>query len=1068
MRIADFVFTPWPLMTTSQITLFSSIVALFILEIYKTLLPSNSPSSRAVRINTVLFLSFFLSIISAMSCALIQKWCYEYLKSAYPWAAPHECGRVRTYLFQGLAMRGFIYGTHALLHTSVFLFFWAISDFFHTVHDQFGNVTSYTLYVSAIIYILLSISPLVFSNSPCNTPLTPLLRIGWITLIIIIRSPLWCLSRNRDLTGFPYYKGIQFDRARLYSIKAEERAEKLESYAMKWLFTENVFSDKDMDMFLEGLPGYISSSHTKKGQLDKYLTADYILSRIKEHLITCATSVELSDEASIARVSSSAQALLLIFQYSPARKQDSPVPDKRYVESQLQRTYIQRLMEDFQTLCGMDDEMIALRASCIRALAVQCLLSELVPQDSRTTDSRPFRVSLIPIYVFLFPDQNLATIGLLDHGETFDESPVARDIMTMWKNLLHHGSLANLTKLAQAVRDRERAPPSTLSFCWKALDILLTHLKRIDSEESNFAQRDFDNLHKTIRTYAHEEQGFRVMRLLDILNTVARGRRLLMVFSSHPMYRNRADVVFGKDYLRNGDLLEAFAHCLPDFISKNPNTCREFMEEIVHQDNLWTSLQENLLSNTERSDADSPTPDKLRVFEHCCTVLDLAFSVLEDSREVDWRAPEFGSLSKHFESFIDHNFQGPFVIINFRVGVINARFCKALLAQFSNDLDREGTVSFRSQWDVTSLARLVRTLGLERDEEEANFWYTYDNRGHIGAEFRAKALEMIRRTECDGPLLIFCRLGHLAVMAIVLDHSGLESEDIEVVMKLQSKVIEKRRLPLNKASTTVWEELDQLRKQVTDLCDESTGKDRRIQILYGLLQLIDDVYELRSSGSEGPYQIEHAEEQGLETLAVNSTSSLGESRRISNRFGSPSEPTAVTGGPSSGTQTRTSEGEGGFGRASSLLLLRASIDLQPERPVDNVLDREMMSYGRTESSRSYELSSHSLASHYPLPSPVTVRGPGVRTMPRRSVTVPIPSTSSYFPYMGGGQNPFMRQSSSRFTPSRSSSPTLASTDVLSTSRRDAHTALPNPAASPQTFFLAPVTEDESSRPPSRL
>jgi hypothetical protein len=255
---------------------------------------------------------------------------------------------------------------------------------------------------------------------------------------------------------------------------------------------------------------------------------------------------------------------------------------------------------------------------------------------------------------------------------------------------------------------------------------------------------------------------------------------------------------------------------------------------------------------------------------------------------------------------------------------------------------------------------------------------------------------------------------------------------------------------------------------VTDLCDESTGKDRRIQILYGLLQLIDDVYELRSSGSEGPYQIEHAEEQGLETLAVNSTSSLGESRRISNRFGSPSEPTAVTGGPSSGTQTRTSEGEGGFGRASSLLLLRASIDLQPERPVDNVLDREMMSYGRTESSRSYELSSHSLASHYPLPSPVTVRGPGVRTMPRRSVTVPIPSTSSYFPYMGGGQNPFMRQSSSRFTPSRSSSPTLASTDVLSTSRRDAHTALPNPAASPQTFFLAPVTEDESSRPPSRL
>jgi hypothetical protein len=951
-------------------------------------------------------------------------------------------------------MRGFIYGTHALLHISVFLFFWAISDFFHTVHEQFGNIASYTLYVSAIIYILLSISPLMFSNSPCNTPMTPLLRTGWIAFLIIIRFPLWCLSRDRsrpfDLTGFPYYEGIQFNRARLYSIKAEERAEKLELYAMKWLFTETVFSDKDMDMFLEGLPGYIFSSHTKKGQLDKYLTADYILSRIKEHLITCATSVELSDEASIARVSSSTNALFLIlFQYSPAREQYSPMPDKRYVESQLQRTYIQRLMEDFQTLCDMNDQMIALRASCIRALAVQCLLSELVPQDSRTTDSRPFPVSLVPIYAFLFPSHNLATIGQLDHGRTYDEGSVARDIMVMWKNLIHHGPLANLTKLAQAVRDGERALPSTLSFCWKALDMLLKHLGSIASEGSNFAQRDFDNLHKNIRTYVREDQGFRVTRLLDILDTVARGRRLLMVFSNHPIYHNRADVVFGKEYLRNGDLLEAFAHSLPDFISKNiPKACREFMEEVVSQDNLWTSLQENI-SNTERSDADSHTPDNLRVFGHCCTVLDLTFSVLEDSREVDWRAPEFGSLSRHFESFIEQNFQGP-GIINFRVGVINARFCKALLAQFGNDLDREGIVSFRSQWDVISLARLVCTLGLVRDEEDADFWNSYVNRGQIGAEFKARAHEMIHRTERDGPLLIFCRLGHLAVMAVVLDHSGLESEDIEVVMELQRKVIEKRRLPLNKTSTTVWEALDQLRNRVIDLCDERTKKDRGNQVLYGLLQLIDDVDEHRPTESEGPDQSVHAKEQGPETLvAVDSTSSLGDLRRIDNRFGSLSEPTTVTGGPSSGT--RICESEGSFGRTSSLLLLRAFIDMQP---VDNILDREMMPHGRAESPHSYELSFHSLASPYPSPPLVTVQGPGVRMMPRRSSSTPIPTISSYFPYVGGGQRPFRRQ-------------TLANTDAPSTSRRDAPTAPPDPAAGPQKHHLTPVTEDESSRSPSR-
>jgi len=65
-----------------------------------------------------------------------------------------------------------MYGTHVLLHMSVFLFFWAISDYFYTVYPPFGLVTRYTLVAAAVVYILLSISPLIFSNSPYNTPVT--------------------------------------------------------------------------------------------------------------------------------------------------------------------------------------------------------------------------------------------------------------------------------------------------------------------------------------------------------------------------------------------------------------------------------------------------------------------------------------------------------------------------------------------------------------------------------------------------------------------------------------------------------------------------------------------------------------------------------------------------------------------------------------------------------------------------------------------------------------------------------------------------------------------------------
>jgi hypothetical protein len=938
-------------------------------------------------------------------------------------------------------MRRFMYGTHVLLHISVFLFFWAIGDFFYTVDHLFGVVARYALVAASIVYVLLSISPLISNNSPYNTPITLLLRVGWIILHIINRFPSWFPSWYRrepfDLTGLKYYQGIHFDRAQFYSMEAGKRAENIEPYAMKWLFTDDDFSDDDMDKFLEGLPGYMSSSHTKKGQLDQYLTADPILSRIKEHFITCATSVGLSDEARIERVSSCVKALLRIFQYSREYKQkaveSSPelAPDKLKRELELQRKYTQELINHFKSLSDMVDQEIALRASCIGALAVQGLLSQLA-QDNRKTDKSQFPISLIPIYEFsLPPNDNTDTMRQPDGGHRSKPEE-------MWDSLLQDGPLTNLTTLAQAIRDREDAPPSNLSFCWKTLDKLLKQLGTIRFKGSTHAQDRFDKLHEDIRTYVRDdERGFRVTPLLEILDIVARGQRLLTLFSGYPKYQakyhNRPDVVFGKEYLQNSDLLEAFADCLPHFISNNsldnsPEVSRDLMEKVVRDDNLWTSLQVNLW-NIQRSDR--PTPDKHRVFEDCCTVVYLAFLIPEDSREVDRRAPEFESLAQNWWPFIEHCFRVQVTFMgkatNFRVGVIKARFCNALLARFSNDI-KEGTVSFRSQWDVASLARLIRTLGLW-DKENLEFWNSYVNGGHIGAEFTTKALEMIDIIARDGPLLIFCLLGHLTVSAVPLDQSGLEFEDIEKVRKLQVKVIDKERLHLNRPSDKVWGEVGQMRKQVHDLLGKNAGKD--IKILQDLLQLIDDVYNLRfsGSGSEGPSQSNPAEEQGCKASDAKILTSSSESRGITNRCSFDSESTSVSGGgPPSGTPT--GEREVGFGRACSLLFPGAFIDFQPENPAVKVLDRERETYVpvRAESLQSDESGSRGLPSH------ATVqRTPGVRIMGRSTVTS---ISAIHLPVLGDArQHGFTRQTDSGYSGTLGLSlVTPASTSVLSTSR----------------------------------
>jgi hypothetical protein len=99
------------------------------------------------------------------------------------------------------------------------------------------------------------------------------------------------------------------------------------------------------------------------------------------------------------------------------------------------------------------------------------------------------------------------------------------------------------------------------------------------------------------------------------------------------------------------------------------------------------------------------------------------------------------------------------------------------------------------------------------------------------------------------------------------------------------------------------------------------------------------------------------------SVARHSTSLSAESTGIrSKQFSFASDSTVVTGRPSSGSQN--SDGEDGFESASSLLISRAFIDLQPERPADKVLDREKTDV-RSESPQSFKSGFHSPLSRHP-------------------------------------------------------------------------------------------------------
>jgi hypothetical protein len=353
------------------------------------------------------------------------------------------------------------------------------------------------------------------------------------------------------------------------------------------------------------------------------------------------------------------------------------------------------------------------------------------------------------------------------------------------------------------------------------------------------------------------------------------------VFQDHPdpKYHCKADLVFGKDHIRNTDLFRAFAHCLPHFVTHHPKqSVAELMEGLVLRDHLWTSLQVHLANSLQPN---SSIQTMLHVFETCCIVIDAAFVALENSN-VDWRAPDFGSLAHYFELFVTDCFQGIFIerAIAFRVGLIKARFCKAILSQFLDEFKSKGTVIFRSHWDVASLARVFYSLGVG-DHADVEFWKSFVDGGPVDPAFMAKTHAMLHKAQRDAPLLNFCKLGHLGMMAVPFEGSGLDDTEFKKLLDLMQKLMQGSdpRLPLTNASTPVWERSYQLREEVVDVCKRISSNEADIgerstyenevdmKLMKALLEKIDAIYLSSAAAQEHrPYGRAQAQPSGTSAV----------------------------------------------------------------------------------------------------------------------------------------------------------------------------------------------------------
>ncbi|KAI0262551.1 hypothetical protein BC834DRAFT_971921 [Gloeopeniophorella convolvens] len=518
-------------------------------------------------------------------------------------------------------------------------------------------------------------------------------------------------------------------------------------------------------------------------------------------------------------------------------------------------------MKHLVPFCGSPDPTVALRASCVMGLAIQGFLASLARSDPQDTDVRTFPGYLLPLYYTIqswkTSDVSRWSYVSIIPASTIHPPPSDQE---MWSDLLYDAPLINLAVLANAVLSRSSAQEVHLTMPWKTLEALLKAFDIVQVRASPETQSRFHDVHGRVRSSINRHEGGRIIvPLLDTLDIVARGLRLSEVFASVPgtrLLRSQVEILFGRDQLRNHDLLEAFVSHLPGYIASTPpDVSRALMERIVNEDQLWEKLHVNLSKCFLPT---IPFSEKMRIVKMFHDLLDELFVLLEGSPNIDWHAPEFDLLIGHLSRYDREVARGMLVdrSLVFRDDFFTAQFCHASLAQFAVLASRGDPLTMYS---IGSLIRIFVDLEAG-EEEEVRFWGSRRSQGVNGPELRMKAEKMVISLLRNGPLSNFYRLGMLSFDMVQDETGDSVSENVKKTWKLLEKIIDSTLMPMGGASPRLWFHFDHFRDTVRNAATVASA--RGVKHLLPLLEMVNRVDALPRAATDDVQSTDDSSEDG--------------------------------------------------------------------------------------------------------------------------------------------------------------------------------------------------------------
>ncbi|KAJ6460441.1 hypothetical protein DFH09DRAFT_1383251 [Mycena vulgaris] len=214
------------------------------------------PTTAALVCNILWFLSLALSLTCALLATLVEQWAREFIHKTELRPSPARRVRIHSFLYLGLQK----FGMHTvvdiiplLLHASLISFFAGLVFFLLPVNPLLMKLMSGVLATFLIVYTTLTALPVIFLESPYQTPLSKGLWKFWRFLAAVLTG-----NWSRKIRSGPYSR---LTMTQAMERRSQESPKIRDQHAIQWTVAA-LTDDSELIPFVEAIPDIV---HGAKG-----------------------------------------------------------------------------------------------------------------------------------------------------------------------------------------------------------------------------------------------------------------------------------------------------------------------------------------------------------------------------------------------------------------------------------------------------------------------------------------------------------------------------------------------------------------------------------------------------------------------------------------------------------------------------------------------------------------------------------------------------------------------------------------------------------------------------------